>query len=80
MPSEEAFCGESLSAVARRVEHHVHDTLNMAVNGCERADVHTQTAGNGRTHRSYIQVFALDLAGPEYVIRQCSQAGLAAQA
>jgi len=46
MPRKEPLVSERLLIVARRVEHHFNDALDIAVRRLKRADIHAETAGN----------------------------------
>ena len=68
--TKEPFGGERLLIVARRVEHHFNDALDIAVCGLECADIHSKTAGNRGPDLFSVQLLPLDLAAFEHVGRQ----------
>ena len=47
MPAEQAVGGQRLGLVLRRIDHHLHRTLDMTINGLRAAQIHTQTPGDG---------------------------------
>ena len=76
MPGEQPLGRERLLVVARGVEHHLDDALDMAVGGLQPADVHAETAGDRGADLLGVQLLAFDLAGLEHVRGQGLQDGL----
>ncbi len=61
--------------MARGVEHHRDHTIDVTVWGFQRADVHAETPGHGRSDLFSIQLLAFDLAALQNVRRQGSEDG-----
>jgi hypothetical protein len=79
LPGEQALGGQGRGTARRGVQHHIHDPFDMAIHRGQRADLHAQAAGDGRTHRLCVEPLALDLAGPDHIFRERPQAGPVAQ-
>ena len=75
MPGEQPLGRERLVVVARGVEHHFDDALDVAVRGLEGADVHAETAGDRGADLFGVELLAFDLAALEDVGGQGLQDG-----
>ena len=78
MPCEQPLGGERLVVMARGVEHHLDDALDVAVCRLEGADVHAEAAGDGGADLFGVELFAFDLAALENVGGERLQDGLLA--
>src|SRR5262252_10737881 len=67
MPRKKPFGGEWLVIVARGVEHHFNDALDVAICGLKCADIHAKAAGNRGPDLFSVQLLSLDLAALEHV-------------
>ena len=65
--------------VRGRVEDHRNYAFDVPIDWGERADIHTQLAGNGGSHRVDVQTLVLDFAGLHHVFREGGEVGLVSQ-
>lgn len=79
MPAKQAFSCQVRVAARCRVKHHLDDALHVAIQWCQRSDVHAQSAGDGRTHGVGIEPLTLYFAGLQDILGQRRKAGLIAQ-
>lgn len=49
-PTEQTLPRYRFLAVDRGIQHHLDNTLNVPIDWCKRADVHSQPARDGRAH------------------------------
>lgn len=61
MPAEQALLGQRLVVLLRRVEHHLHDAVDVAVGTLEADDLEPQAPGHPRAHLVGVEPLALDL-------------------
>mgnify|MGYP007050449361 CR=1 FL=1 len=79
MPAEQPFFGERCREILRGIEHHLDDTLDIAIGWGEPADIHAKPAGDGGTNLFPVEPLALDLAGFDDILGEGAQDGLGAQ-
>src|SRR5947209_908854 len=60
MPGEQSLGVEGLLVVARGVQHHFNDALDVAVGWLKASNVHAEPARDGGADLFRIQLFALD--------------------
>lgn len=76
MPRKEPVSGERLVIMAGGVEHHLNDSLDMAVCRLKCADIHAKAARNRGADLLSVKLFPLDLTALEHISRQGVQDGL----
>src|ERR1700676_1139818 len=76
VPRKKPFCGKWLIVVARSIEHHFNDSLDVAIGGLECADVDAEPACNRRSDLLGVQLLPLDLAALEDVAGEGFEHGL----
>ena len=79
MPCEQPFGRERLVIVARGVEHHFDDALDVAVRGLEGADVHAEPPRNRGADLFGVELFAFDFAALQHVGGQGFEDGFLAE-
>lgn len=79
MPAQQTLLRHGHMAVGGGVEHHVDHALDVAIDRGECADVHTQSARDGRAHGLNIEPLALNLAGLDHVLGERREARLVTQ-
>ena len=70
MPGEEPFFGQRLLISLCRIEHHLNDTLDIAVGSRQSADIDSQTARNGGAHLIPVENLAFNLTRLQDIFRQ----------
>ena len=70
MPGEQAFPRYRRMAIRRRIQHHLDDALDVAIDRRQRTNVYAQTAGDAGTYGGNVQLLALDLAGLDDILRE----------
>src|SRR5271166_5366985 len=73
MPREQPFRSERLIIVTRGVQHHFNNSLHVSIYGFKTANVHTDPARDRGADLLCVQLFALDFAAFEYVLREGAQ-------
>ena len=61
------------------IKHNLDHAFDVAIHWSERADIHAQPAGNGRSHGCDIKLLALYLAAFDHLFGECCQIGLSTQ-
>jgi len=79
MPRKEPFVGERLVVVARSIEHHFNDALDISVCGLECTDIDAEAAGNRGSDLFSVELLPLDFTAIENVGREGLQDGLLAE-
>src|SRR5437016_13611301 len=70
VPSKQSISGKRLVVVARRIEHHFDNAFDVAICRLERADIHSESSGNGGPHLFCVELFAFDIAALENICGQ----------